>query len=480
MARRREKKETVYKDTFDFKLFPEYTYTKLQKKRLILTQGRAEHFRKAINYADALSQPNKISLVYMIGYSDGIQKAVMNTSGNVVVLCAKIPKEILNIHDEYWDMMSGLKKSGIADDNGNLADWYITKRDEFYEYWKTHDKEDIDKEFFKSYRKVENITEKYLQAEKEVKKYYKRYTILDKVHPVKTIDHADLDWIIERYFPKGRECCGVEQNISISLPKNQKAYECGLARENCNKLLGIQSDQSTYDICKPNIKRIQMNINTELRNVGYVELPDSINKMKEPPYGWDSEPHAAYCLGYAMSYYLEGYYIYDGCSMFKSSDALPSVAIRLLNGEMKKWQMEHLYLTNENGWRLSNRLAKIFAVNAELTAKDTLVKARIAIENHTRFPIAMIDEGLSNIVRDCEGTKLISHSGVNDCIHYLDWDRCAKLRDAYQNINSYVYTTLRKEYPAINERDLVASTTQCSGWLWDKNAFLTSVSHQFT
>lgn len=477
MGSKAKKKEVTYKDTFDFKLFPEYEYTKLQKKRLILTQSRIEHFRAAINYADALSKPNKISLLYMIGYSDSLKKAVMKTKGNVVVLCAKIPKEILEIHDEYQKMMSDLKARGAVNDDGSFSDLYIKERDTFYKHYKMCDKTDkINKEFFEWYQGVDKLIEKYLRAEKEVKKYYKRYTILDKVHPVKTIDHADLDWIIERYFPKGRECCGVGQNIAISLPKNKKAYECGLARQDCNKLLGIQSDKSTYEICKQNIKRLQMNINTALRDVGYIRLRDAVDELRKPPYEWDSEPHAAYCLGYAMSYYLEGYYIYDTYSTFEASSVLPSVAIMLLNGELKKYQEECLYLTNENGWRLSNRIAKIFGIDAEPTVKRTIMKARLAIENHTRFSISMIDEGLSDIIRDYDDTRLISHGGVNDSIHYLDWDKCDKLHNAYQNINEDVRETIHEIYPTVTEHDLTAATTQCSGWLWDKDTFLGSVS----
>lgn len=475
------KKEVAYKDTFDFKLFPKYEYTKLQKKRLILTQGRIEHFRKAIKYADALSKPNKISLLYMIGYSDSLQKTVMKTSGNVVVLCAKIPKEILEIYDKYQSMLLDLKSRGIIDGNGNFADWYINERDTFYKYYKTCNKDEvIDRKFFEAYRKVESITEEYLQAEKKIKKYYKRYTIIDKLHPVKTIDHTDLDRIIKRYFPKGRECCGMVPNTHITLPKNKKAYDCGLARRDANKLLGITSEKSTYDICKQNIKRIQMNINTELRDVGYINLWDTINKMREPPYGWDSDPHAAYCLGYAMSYYLEGYYIYDTYGMFEASTSLPPLAISFLNGELKyRWE-KLIYLTNENGWRLSNRLAKIFDINAEPTAKATITKVRSSIEKHTRFPISMIDEGLSEIIGDWEDTKLISHSGVNDCIHYLSWDKCEKLHEEYQNINNKVYKTISETYPSISEKDLRAATTQCSGWLWGRQTFLDSVSSQIS
>ena len=63
-------KKTEYKDTFTFRLFPEYTYTKAQRRRFRLFQGRIEHWRKAINYADSFNNPNRINLLYLIGYPD--------------------------------------------------------------------------------------------------------------------------------------------------------------------------------------------------------------------------------------------------------------------------------------------------------------------------------------------------------------------------------------------------------------------------
>lgn len=180
-----------YKDTFEFKLFPQYTYTKLQQKRFRLFQGRVEHYRKIINYADSFSELNTINLVYMIGYNKNIRAYVQKTKSNVIVLCADIPDHIRKAHDDYVKLLNELKPSG-----------YVNSSEEFTKYFDWYIKAFPNAEDALYYKKTISA---YKDAAIYAEKYFKRYIICDKMHPEKTIAHENLDWIIKRYFPRGRE-----------------------------------------------------------------------------------------------------------------------------------------------------------------------------------------------------------------------------------------------------------------------------------
>lgn len=201
-----KKQDVEWKDTFTFKCFPEYEYTRAQDARLILFQGRVEHYRAVINFADKFDDPNMINLVYMIGYDSKMRDYVLKTKNNVVVLCAKIPRETLKAYDDFWEMAKRLCKMGLMTADGELV------------------RQDLDA----CYEEHKLACDDYDDVVKRINKCYERYTIIDKLHPEKTIDHKDLDKIIKRYFPLGREQCKPSETSYGSLTLISKAIECGL------------------------------------------------------------------------------------------------------------------------------------------------------------------------------------------------------------------------------------------------------------
>ena len=262
MSGKRAPKKVEYKDTFDFKLFPHYEYTKLQQKRFRLFQGRVEHYRKIINYADNFNEPNVINLVYMIGYNDRIRPYVQKTKSNVVVLCADVPEKARKLYDEFQEMIGMLQRGGLADSNGNLNEiWYHN----FEAYSRYPEFEDT----LRRYQKEKKLYDDYISMAAHSDKYFKRYVICDKLHPEKTIAHENLNWIVKRYFPRGREeqGCGDQAVKRAPIPK---AALSGLRRNDDPKLCGLRKDQHPAECFETSIKRCVMNINTKIRDVGYI------------------------------------------------------------------------------------------------------------------------------------------------------------------------------------------------------------------
>lgn len=471
MSGKRAQKPVEYKDTFDFKLFPRYEYTKLHQKRFRLFQGRVEHYKKIINYADNFDEPNVINLVYMIGYNDRIRPYVQKTKSNVVVLCADIPESIRKTHDDYWEMIAHLKPIGWSDAKGNLTQNWWSNYESFLRHY---GEEGIDEQW----RSEKKLYDDYTAAISIVPKYYKRYIICDKLHPEKTIAHENLNWIIKRYFPRGREeqgCGDLAARRSII----SKAALSGLRRENNPKMFGIENDKKPSECFDTSIKRCIMNINTAIRDTGNVRLTEIYREMRLPPYGWSDDLHAAYCFGYALSEYVGKYYIYDGITSFPLTEDLSQQLVhRILTSEqssgVNRRNLERYLLYSEDGWRLANRFKYIFGIEERLPFEVMLIDIRRAIEKSTRFPVSIIDERLSNILRCDDEHRAFVSADLKAAIKYLDWDRCKDIKEKYDRINDYVFELVAERYPNREiAKDEIAHfcTTESSGWLWPSNCF---------
>ena len=210
------KKKVEHRDTFDFRLFPEYTYTKVQHKRLRLFQGRIEHWRAAINYADSFEGHNKINILFMLGYDAKMEAYINRTKNNVVILCAKIPKEFLQAYDAYWTLIEKLRNVGYADKDGNLTPIFYTERKKEAKYRGTGVLSD---ELYQAHDLEDHIINEYEHVKAEIGNYFANYIVIDKGHSGRRISHENLDWIIKQYFPFGREQCGISNQAVTSIKR---------------------------------------------------------------------------------------------------------------------------------------------------------------------------------------------------------------------------------------------------------------------
>jgi hypothetical protein len=519
------KKKVEYRDTFDFRLFPEYTYTKVQHKRLRLFQGRIEHWRAAINYADSFEGHNKINILFMLGYDAKMEAYINRTKNNVVILCAKIPKEFLQAYDAYWTLIEKLRNVGYADKDGNLTPIFYTERKKEAKYRGTGALSD---ELYQAHDLEDHIINEYEHVKAEIGNYFANYIVIDKGHSGRRISHENLDWIIKQYFPFGREQCGISNQAVTSIKRIADALQAGLDRENTPQLLGFPTEADCYTICKQSIRRCQMDLNIGLRNKGSVDLVKLVNRMRNPPYGWDFEPHAAYCLGYALSEHLDESWIWDGIACFSSREIAVSVLRNILAEHLMR--RHSFQLITETGWRLSNRFAYMFDLNADnhspkdatdekilelhqlglserkiaaelgtmtnIAIHKRLVKMRTAsgeripfcnmafkickkVESLTRWPIAIIDEHLWDALYGAydednhTNIPIFGRDRVRDALSYFTLEKCKELKARLETINDFVPSLIRNRYGAdVNIEEIErACTTQSSGWLWESDVF---------
>lgn len=469
MARTKRKKELIYKDTFEFGLFPKYEYTKFQQKRFRLFQGRVEHYRKAINYADSFDDPNVINLLYLIGYNDKIRPYVLkHTNNNTVVLCADVPEKIRKIHDAYKELCDKAYKWGgtnyVQDDA--LTDTFL----EYCEAMVRRGTEEAQKEFAEYIQ----ISDAYEVCKNDCQKYFKRYIIEDKLHPEKTIAHENIDWIIKRYFPRGREQTGCDDIILLPA-KISRAFLSGLKGDDNSKLFMKQGKFNADLAFKPSIKRCLMNINTALRDVGYVDLLKIANEMKAPPYGWDNDLYAAYSFGAALRDFVDNAFIFDGVSAFKLTEeyAVNIVSMILKGDEWSKRRLAVTLYTND-AWRLVNRFAFIFGVKEELSFEQMRVNVVNAVREHTVIPIGIIDDNITKILRRDDDCISFANADLKSMLKYLTWNRCKDIKDKYEHINDYATAWLVEQFPQTSlpcDRIFECCTTSESGWLWDSEFF---------
>jgi len=513
------------KDTFTFRLFPEYTYTKAQRRRFRLFQGRIEHWRKAINYADSFDSPNQINLLYLIGYPEKIRPYVEKTKSNLVVLCAEAPPAFLKAYDAYWELVERYKGTGYVSQDGAFSEAYTAYRalenahrgdgilpDEIYE---RNDQEAA-------------ILSAYAKACEDATEIFSRYHVIGKFLPEKSISHTELDWIIRKIFPHGREQTGMNEKVYTSIKLIQDALKAGLERRDAAKLLKLPDGTDCYTACQKNIRRCEMNLNTALRATGQVDLVETMERMKAPPYGWDDDPYAAYCFGYAVSSHLAGTWLWDEVSCFPSAEAAEAVLRNILRGSLI--HRKSFVLIQELGYALSERFAYLFDMGTEqYQPKDEIDKEILAlfleglserkiaeklgtmsniavhkrlvrmgktargeipfcnlshiickkIEGITQWPVSLVDERLTAALRGTfeaetyRSVPIFGRQKVREALTYFTWEKCKVLKRNLGQINESAPELIRQKYgTGVDIEQIKAScTTQSSGWLWTVETF---------
>lgn len=519
-----------YRDTFEFRIFPDYTYTATQKLRVRLFQGRIEHWRAAVNYADRFAAPQNINLLYMIGYTPKLKDYLeRNTNTNLVVLCAPFTKEDLDIYDNFWNLVKRYKPAGLVDKDGKFSsDFYETGRKNIQH----RDSYDLAKEIALEYESHFALIESYEKLKERGIGYFSRMIMVDKLHAERTVSFSDLDKIIKSYFPYGRERIGMSDKAIRSPKKILDALQTGLHRESAAKIFGLPNDTDTYTLCKKEIKRCKMDISVPIRNTGVADLVAIFRKMQAPPYGWDNDIHTAYCFGYAVSEFLDNAWIWDTINVFPARETAQSVLGSIIR--MKLGRRHTFILTTESGKKLSNRFAYLFNIGT-MVPKDAvderilelsklgfserkiaeqlqtisnvavhkrLVRMRTSteqnmpfadmtkwickrIEEKTRWPISVIDSRLQQTIcgtYDPEhyvSTPLLDRASIRDALKYFTEERCREIKAKLERIDTYVPELIRERYGNdVNVDDIYKyCTTECSGWLWEPDIFWDSVNN---
>lgn len=525
-------KKVEYRDTFHFHLFPKYTYTRAQERRFLLFQGRIEHWRAAINYADSFDAPNKINLLYMIGYNDKIKAYVEKTKSNLVVLCAEVPKEFLSAYDNYWKLVEIYHNVGLADENGNFCPLYFEERRKE----ELHRGDGILPDSLYQRNDLERATmDAYARITEEADTYFSRWRVIGKSIPERSISHENLDWIIKRIFPFGREQSGMGDRGCSSFKRTGEALQRGFSRSDCADIMGLPKGTVCLDVCKDGIYRCKAFLNTSLRKDGAVDLVQVMERMKQPPYGWACDTYSAFSFGYAVSSHLDDTWIWDEVYCFPTKEIVGSVLRNILRGNLGR--RKSFVLLEEPGYSISDRLAYLFDIGAgEYTPRDDtdaeilslfragLSERKIAlkigtmsnvavhkrllrmqkskaqklpvcnmaqlvckkIESVTRWPVSLVDEHLTAVIcgefdnQNRCNVPVFGRQKVRDLKSYFTWDKCKEIKKKLNHINEYVPDLIRQRYGVDVDIDSIHAhcTTQSSGWLWTPDIFWDCIDRQ--
>lgn len=473
-------KSVVYEDTFEFELFLQYSYTLPQKYRLRLFQGRVEHYRKAINYADKFDEGNVINLVYMLGYGPRIRTYMEKTRSNLLVLCSDIPTELMAAYDEFIALKKKMIAWSMMDKEGNLTQSYLEEREKIYS---RYGKGDGTPDFFTPYRmnypEYDSVIEKYEDVKKDIGKCFENYVLIERGKPETVVKHSDIDRIIKRYFPYGAEACGVEERAYKNIfEKSRKALERGLMKADCSDILGFPLGSDSYKLCKKGIDDCVEKIKDALETPGYISLEKLYAEMKKPPYGWNDTPFSMYCFGYAMSNFIDGHWIYDTCSAWEAKEVAKS-AIKYTAGRIKKRTRPIFTLYCSSGESLIQKLSYTFGVPPVKPLHAMMLMVGKRIENHTRYPVSIIDKTLHELFYHVE--RSMDKSVLEKWEEHFSKERCDAIREAYGRINDTVREQLRQRYPGIDLEDVEKyCTTACSGWVWDADTFWECVHNRYS
>lgn len=478
----KEKPPPVYHDTFDFRIFPKYEYTAAQKARLNLFQGTLDHWRKSINYADSFVQPNKINLLYMLGYDKNMRNMVLKSQSNLVVLCAKIPTECLSEYVVFDEWLTKQYVRGSVDKDGVIKDDYAARRASVYERAANGDAAAMDEA--EEFRDFDRHFADYDKLCARINKCYERYTIIDKLHPEKTIDHKDLDKIIKRYFPFGREQCNFPDATYKGIKLVDDAIRCGLSGGDGLKLLKVRPDDKvSVDLINRHIKRCEMNINVKLRGESHANLVQIYEEMTQPPYGWGygRDAMAAYCFSKALSGYAKDCFIYNSYVSSDPARTLYEIVPHIVKDQI--YRDTRYWLCVDDGWHLADRFGYMFDVESVHPFDKMLHVCYGAINKHTRYPVALLDDRLHEILTTDCNSKFYDYTYRNDGLKYFDtdtlrewqkyftWDKCREIHEKYLTINDDVEKYLFDKMPGLTQTDLHWATNENSGWLWDKYTF---------
>ena len=316
----------------------------------------------------------------------------------------------------------------------------------------------------------------------------------------------------------------------------EKALHAGLFREDISRILKLPKGTDCYKACQKNIRRCEMDLNVSLRETGQADLVQIMERMKNPPYGWSSDIHAAYCYGYAVSGHIEGTWVWDENVCFKTAEAIETALLTVLMDRMKVVRRERFILLEETGSSLSERFSYVFGIKGqEYTPRDeTDAKIlelhkegksirRIAEELGTmsnvsvhkrlekmrkvgggaipfcnlahlickkledtnfRWPVSLLDDNLRAALcgtydEDGYYTPIFGTEKVRKFITYFTHDRCRESKKKLDNMDKIISSLIQEKYGHnVDVAEIKRNcTTESSSWLWETEVFWKCVNH---
>lgn len=372
MAKKRQNKPAVWRDTNKYPFAPQYNYPLAIRNRcLFFWVTTLKSWKAIINLADRLTEPNRLCVVYLFGagnqeiISRHIQK--MNNP-KVIVLWADYIET-----DEIETVMIGAEKIKIA-----VMNWGLGKKAEFDErnpYSEETIEERIRKVQATPVSEIPNGRKTLRQIkEKIAQNGYKN--LAEDMRVVRSDENGhlqDLFRIIQQIYRSGAET-DTKEEYAYKMLHFEKWCDSGIKRQT-NRLekLGVYYEDnsepvqlSLFDMTSWGV----VEFTNEFRNIcdreiqknGFADLGMVLQVMKSPPYGMYQCNYYGLCIGIALQKYVTGYYISGNLITQKTEnfDFPPNIKYIFDSYGKMRAKPFYIYTQSESQIKLAENIQKIF------------------------------------------------------------------------------------------------------------------------
>lgn len=417
MGKKREKK-VEYRDEEIFELFPKFSYTAEEKKRVVLFHGYGKNLRKTIGYASHFDEPNKVCLVYLVGdVKDGAaEKALADygCSDRVWVLNCGFSAEQFRVWKEYDELRK--QRMGLGDwdkEKDAPSEMWWNDREKFKSYYGGFADEDgvidgqlgmlgsDDRDFalerMSEYENEERIIREYEKLKARCRLLFREWRLHRRGHLEKPFRHEKLSELLKKQFPSGAEAMGVNRFSFVTPASIDGAVEWSKSGE-YNKRLGL-----TEEMTAPAVKALSGVMAREIAEKGYCKLSEIEEVASMPPFGLGYDGFSAACVVKALMKFSNRTLIYfDGCGHFTvGDDEQTEVPWQTIYESIyspvrrkRRYDLACLYLESHPHKVVKKFMARLWGVKVEMPGAMMGLHLGVRLCEEHRIPLSYIDERL--------------------------------------------------------------------------------------
>ena len=335
MSGKREKK-VEYKETELFELFPKFSYTAQQKKRVMLFHGYWKNMKKTINYAANFDEPNQVCLVYLVGdIEEGKTERALKAAGcsdRVCVVTARFPEQAMSVWRAYDELRKELTGISVWDKEMDAPTReYLTERKRSRDYYAAQMRGEVDGQYgmpgasedpelsarmIREYDAMMDVIRRYtkLKAQSEQKTFWE-FRLHRAGHLEKPYTHDRLDSLIKKIYPSGAEAQGAGRTEFLSPSAVAPAIIYGKTGEASSGNLKL-----TEAMLVPAVKALTKLITKKLLDKGYCTLSEIRDEAAMPPLGLAYDGFSAACIARTLTRFgNRTLLLYDGVSTFEAA-----------------------------------------------------------------------------------------------------------------------------------------------------------------
>lgn len=443
-----------YKETEVFGLFPEYEYTREQRRRVVLFHGYARNVKKMIRYAKNFDVPNRVCLVYLVGMpkEETLKRELASCSDRVCVLTSEFPAWGYGVWEEYEALRKRLEPFGEWGD-GEPNDMYWQYKDTI-EAARREEAGDEQIGLFTDigfcrrkdaeYAETRALVERYKRLKRDCeRRYFKDWRLWRNGHLTKPFTHDRLDRLIRKIYPLGGEACGASAFALTSAAGARQGASC--------KGVGDVEGQA---------REIYLTMKRDLDDRGYCNLVELANYCMSPPFGLDFNGFSAAIIATVLDKWRNRTLLYfDGCNTFEARDCAQAVFDCMFSPVRRRKPTVCLYLESQPHKRVKQFMAKLWGIKVEMPG--TLMGLHLGTklcEGH-RIPLGYVDE------------RLLKLTMWN--LDFWDRDTVSALAEECERDGDGLLSAYRRyQYMNAHIPDYAKSMIDVAySWAWDKSEY---------